>query len=76
LYIGLFVVFRPNKNKIKFAISLFIEFCVLTAYVASLLLVIYKSNQKYKKTLGKVITYSSNLAYLFFLKKFNKLKYI
>jgi len=58
-YIGLFIFFRPNKNRLKFFIGLFIELCVLTAYLASCLLVVYKSDHKNKKILAKVIIYSS-----------------
>lgn len=57
------------KNRLKFVIAIIIELAVLTAYVSSIFVFVYKKDQKIKKIVGKSIIYSSNLnPYIFFNK--------
>lgn len=59
VYNILFFYYRPLKNKVKLLIALFIELCVITAYISSVFLIVHKNSQRIKKTVGKTIIYSS-----------------
>jgi hypothetical protein len=54
------------KNRLKFIIAIIIELAVITAYVSSIFMFIYKKDQKIKKVIGKSIIYSSNLSIYIF----------